>query len=49
MAGYNDIAGLKKLGEYMPQARNRVTLADETDQHGLPIPRVTHSLCDNDK
>ena len=49
MAGYNHLAGLKNVGEYMAQERNRVTLADETDQHGLPIPRVTHSLCDNDK
>ena len=33
----------------MPQERNRVTLASDTDQYGLPIPRVTHSWCDNDK
>ena len=26
-----------------------MTLADETDQHGLRIPRVTYSWCDNDK
>jgi hypothetical protein len=33
----------------MPQERNRVSLAEETDQHGLPIARVTYSWCDNDK
>lgn len=33
----------------MPQERNRVTLADEKDQYGLPVARVTFSLCDNDK
>ena len=33
----------------LPQERNRVTLADEKDQYGLPIARVTFSLCDNDK
>jgi choline dehydrogenase-like flavoprotein len=33
----------------LPQERNRVTLADETDQYGLWIPRVTYSWCENDK
>ena len=33
----------------MPQERNTVTLADETDQYGLPVARVTYSWCDNDK
>ena len=28
---------------------NRVTLADETDQYGLRIPRITYSWCDNDR
>jgi choline dehydrogenase-like flavoprotein len=49
MARYNHQAGLKICGEVLPQERNRVTLADEKDQHGLPIARVTFSLCDNDK
>ena len=26
----------------LPQERNRVTLADEKDQYGLPIARVTY-------
>ena len=26
-----------------------MTLADEKDQYGLPIARVTFSLCDNDQ
>ena len=46
---YNHIAGLKIVGEYMPQERNRVTLAEEKDALGLPVARVTYSLCDNDK
>jgi choline dehydrogenase-like flavoprotein len=37
------------VGETLPQERNRITLADEKDQYGLPIARVTYSLCDNDK
>jgi choline dehydrogenase-like flavoprotein len=49
MQRYNHVAGLKLVGEMMPQERNQVTLADEVDQYGLRIPRVTYSWCDNDK
>ena len=49
MQRYNHVAGLKIVGEYMPQERNRVTLAEETDELGLPVARVTYSWCDNDK
>ncbi|MEC5409931.1 GMC family oxidoreductase [Paraburkholderia sp. MPAMCS5] len=49
MEKYNHQAGLKIVGETLPQERNRVTLADEKDQYGLPIARVTYSLCDNDR
>ncbi|WP_372351682.1 GMC family oxidoreductase [Streptomyces sp. KL116D] len=36
------------LCEFLPQAANRVRLADETDRHGLPVARFTHSRCAND-
>jgi len=49
MENYNHQVGLKIVGELQPQERNRVTLADEKDRFGLPIARVTYSLCDNDK
>jgi choline dehydrogenase-like flavoprotein len=49
MKRYNHVVGLKIVGEMMPQEDNRVTLADERDQYGLRIPRVTYSWCDNDK
>ena len=49
MQDYNHQVGLKIVGECLPQERNRVTLADETDQYGLRIPRVRYSYCDNDK
>ena len=49
MQEYNHQVGLKVVGELLPQERNRVTLAGEKDQYGLPIPRVTYSYCDNDK
>jgi choline dehydrogenase-like flavoprotein len=49
MQKYNHQAGLKIVGETLPQAHNRVTLADAKDQHGLPVARVTHAYCDNDR
>ncbi len=49
MEKYNHQVGLKIVGEILPQERNRVTLAEEKDQFGLPIARVTYSWCDNDK
>ena len=49
MEKYNHQAGLKIVGETLPQEMNRVTLADEKDAYGLPIARITHSLCDSDK
>lgn len=49
MTKYNHMAGLKIVGEVEPRDKNRVELATETDQYGLPIPRVTFSYSDNDK
>jgi choline dehydrogenase-like flavoprotein len=40
---------LAGLGEVLPDPDNRVTLADETDDHGLPVARVTFSYGDNDR
>jgi len=37
------------LCEFLPLADNRVTLADETDRHGIPVARFSYSQCDNDK
>ena len=49
MEKYNHVVGLKIVGEMLPQEKNRVTLADDVDQYGLRIPRITYSWCDNDK
>ncbi len=49
MARANHNVGLKMVGEVLPDERNRVTLSDETDQYGLPVPRITFSLRDNEK
>ena len=45
----NHSVGLKMVGEVLPDERNRVTLADEIDGHGLRIPRVTFAYSDNDR
>lgn len=45
----NHSIGLKMVGEVLPDARNRVTLADEVDRYGLRIPRVEFSLGDNER
>jgi choline dehydrogenase-like flavoprotein len=46
---YNHQVGLKMVGEMLPEERNRVTLAEDKDQYGLRIARVTYSWGDNDK
>jgi choline dehydrogenase-like flavoprotein len=45
----NHSVGLKMVGEVLPYEHNRVRLADETDQYGLRIPRVTFSYGDNER
>jgi choline dehydrogenase-like flavoprotein len=49
MRDYNHWSVLGVLCELLPQAENRVTLAEEHDRYGMPIPRFTHSLCENDR
>jgi choline dehydrogenase-like flavoprotein len=49
MKRYNHQVGLKMVGEMLPDERNRVTLADETDQYGLHVARITYSWGDNDQ
>jgi choline dehydrogenase-like flavoprotein len=49
MLDYNHMSGLVAVAETEPRAVNRVELADERDQYGLPIPRVVFSYSDNDK
>jgi choline dehydrogenase-like flavoprotein len=48
MRDYNHWSVLGSLCELLPQAGNRVTLADEVDSFGMPIARFDHSLCEND-
>jgi choline dehydrogenase-like flavoprotein len=46
---YNHWAALGVLGEILPWEENRVELADETDQFGLRVAKITFKLHDNDK
>ena len=49
MMDYNHWAAFGFLGEILPHADNRVQLADEKDDNGIPITRMTFNLGDNDK
>ncbi len=46
---YNHWATLGVLGEILPWPDNRVEIADEKDEYGIPVPKVTFNLHDNDK
>jgi choline dehydrogenase-like flavoprotein len=49
MMDYNHWASFGLLGEILPWADNRVTLANEVDRFGLPVAHVSFNLHDNDK
>jgi choline dehydrogenase-like flavoprotein len=49
MRDYNHWTVIGSLCELLPQAENRVTLASQKDQYGMPIAAFSYSLCDNDK
>jgi choline dehydrogenase-like flavoprotein len=49
MMDYNHWAALGVLGEILPWEDNRVELAEEKDQSGLPVAKITFSLHDNDR
>ena len=48
MRDYVHWATFGALCEFLPQPENRVTLADETDQHGLRVANFSYSMCEND-
>jgi choline dehydrogenase-like flavoprotein len=49
MRDYNHWAILGVLCELLPHADNRVTLADEEDQFGLPVARFDYTQSPNDR
>ncbi len=49
MRDYNHWATVGVLNELLAHPENRVTVADEKDQYGLPVARMDYNLTDNDK
>jgi choline dehydrogenase-like flavoprotein len=49
MRDYNHWAVAGVLNELLPRAENRVTLAEDRDQYGLPVARMDYTQCDNDR
>ncbi|RNE59306.1 GMC family oxidoreductase [Cryobacterium tepidiphilum] len=49
MSDYVHWASYGALCEFLPQPDNRVTLAEETDRHGLRVAKFDYSQCDNDR
>ncbi len=49
MRYYNHMIGVKMVGEMLPNEANRVTLADDIDQYGLRVARITYAWGDNDR
>ncbi|MDQ6783188.1 MAG: GMC family oxidoreductase [Actinomycetota bacterium] len=48
MRDYVHWSTIGALCEFLPHYDNTVTLADETDRHGLPVARFSYSQSDND-
>ena len=46
---YTHWAVMGSLCEFLPRYENSVTLAEETDRHGLPVANFSYSKCDNDR
>jgi choline dehydrogenase-like flavoprotein len=49
MRDYNHWTTLGLLCELLPHAENRVTLADEEDEHGMPVAHMDYTQSDNDR
>lgn len=46
---YSNYTMLGNVGEILPNENNRVTIANEKDQYGVPVAKVTFSLDENSK
>ncbi len=49
MRDYNHWATVGVLNELLAHPDNRITLAEEKDDYGLPVARMDYTLSDNDK
>jgi choline dehydrogenase-like flavoprotein len=48
MRDYNHWSTIGVLNELLSRPENRITIADETDQYGIPVARMDYSRCEND-
>ena len=48
MDGYTHWTSLVAMNEMLPREENRVTLAQEVDQNGIPVAQVTMNYNEND-
>jgi choline dehydrogenase-like flavoprotein len=49
MRDYNHWAVMGVLNELLPLPENRVTLAEDRDEYGLPVARLDYTQCENDR
>ncbi len=49
MRDYVHWATIGALCEFLPQYDNHVSLAEQTDRHGLPVAKFSYSQCNNDR
>ncbi len=49
MLDYNYYGALTLVGEVLPNPANTVTLSDEKDEYGMPVPEVSFSYGQNDE
>jgi choline dehydrogenase-like flavoprotein len=49
MLNYNHYGRITMVGEVLPEESNAVTLAEEQDEYGMPMPKVTFSYGENDQ
>lgn len=49
MLDYNFYGRITLVGEVLPNPDNQVTLTNEKDEYGIPMPQVTFSYGDNDQ
>ena len=49
MRDYNHWATIGVLNELLPQPDNRITIASEKDEFGIPVARMDYTLCQNDR
>ena len=49
MRDYNHWATIGVLNELLAQPNNRITIAADADEYGIPVARMDYTLCENDR